>query len=159
MWIGSTIICHLSKVWKAKFFILSGITFLVSCQEKFEINHRHLPKHTGRRLTCSVMTLKCNRYTIRTRSDTSLSKKSWANSSGASGTWRPHWGKFTKPSATSLLKQGWKRSLKNSEEYGTWKTVRNSGDLLTEFEIVRFNCTCVSSLLVINVPTQRSTGC
>ena len=33
------IIFHLSKVWKAKFFILCDVIFLVRLQEKFEIDH------------------------------------------------------------------------------------------------------------------------
>ena len=30
---------HLSKLWKAKFFILCGVIFLVRLQEKLEIDH------------------------------------------------------------------------------------------------------------------------
>ena len=37
--IGSTIIFHLSKLWKAKFFILCDVIFLVRLQGKFEIDH------------------------------------------------------------------------------------------------------------------------
>ena len=37
--IGSIIIFHLSKLWKAKFFILCGVIFLVRPQVKFEIDH------------------------------------------------------------------------------------------------------------------------
>ena len=37
--IGSIIIFHLSQVWKAKFFILCDVIFLVRLQEKFEIYH------------------------------------------------------------------------------------------------------------------------
>ena len=38
--IGSTIICHLStKLWKAKFFMLSDVIFLVRQQGKFEIDY------------------------------------------------------------------------------------------------------------------------
>ena len=37
--IGSIIIFHLSKLWKAKFFILCDIIYLVRLQEKFEIDH------------------------------------------------------------------------------------------------------------------------
>ena len=39
MRIGSAIIFHLSKVWKAKFFILGDVTLLVRLQEKFDIDH------------------------------------------------------------------------------------------------------------------------
>ena len=38
MRIGSLIIFQLSKLWKAKFFILCDIIFLVRLQEKFEID-------------------------------------------------------------------------------------------------------------------------
>ena len=37
--IVSIIIFRLSKLWKAKFFILCGVTFLVRLQGKFEIDH------------------------------------------------------------------------------------------------------------------------
>ena len=37
--IGSIIIFHLSKLWKAKFFILCDVIFLVRLQGKFEIDH------------------------------------------------------------------------------------------------------------------------
>ena len=37
--IGSIIIFHLSKLWKAKFFILYDVIFLVRLQEKFDIDH------------------------------------------------------------------------------------------------------------------------
>ena len=37
--IGSIIIFHLSELWKAKFFLLCGVIFLVRLQEKFEIDH------------------------------------------------------------------------------------------------------------------------
>ena len=37
--IGSIIILHLSKLWKANFFILCDVIFLVRLQEKFEIDH------------------------------------------------------------------------------------------------------------------------
>ena len=37
--IGSIIICHLSKLWKTKFFILCDVILLVRLQEKFEIDH------------------------------------------------------------------------------------------------------------------------
>ena len=37
--IGSIIIFHLRKLWKAKFFILCDVIFLVRLQEKFEIDH------------------------------------------------------------------------------------------------------------------------
>ena len=36
---GSIIIFHLSERWKAKFFILCDVIFLVRLQEKFEIDH------------------------------------------------------------------------------------------------------------------------
>ena len=36
---GSIIIFHLSKLWKAKFFILWDVIFLVRAQEKFRIDH------------------------------------------------------------------------------------------------------------------------
>ena len=36
---GSIIILHLSKLWKARFFILCDVIFLVRLQEKFEIDH------------------------------------------------------------------------------------------------------------------------
>ena len=39
MRVGSTIILHLSKLWKAKFFILCDVIFLVRLQEKFDIDH------------------------------------------------------------------------------------------------------------------------
>ena len=38
--IGSIITFHLSKLWKAKFFILCDVIFLVRMQEKCEIDHR-----------------------------------------------------------------------------------------------------------------------
>ena len=37
--IGSVIIFHLSKLWKAKFSILRDVIFLVRLQEKFDIDH------------------------------------------------------------------------------------------------------------------------
>ena len=37
--IGSAIIFHLSKLWKAKFFILGDVLLLVRLQEKFDIDH------------------------------------------------------------------------------------------------------------------------
>ena len=37
--IGSVIIFQLSKLCKAKFFILCDVIFLVRLQEKFEIDH------------------------------------------------------------------------------------------------------------------------
>ena len=37
--IGSIIIFHLSKLWKAKFSILCGVIFLVGLQEKFDVDH------------------------------------------------------------------------------------------------------------------------
>ena len=37
--IGSITIFHLSKLCKAKFFILCDVIFLVSLKEKFEIDH------------------------------------------------------------------------------------------------------------------------
>ena len=37
--IGRKTICHLSKLWEAKFFILCDVIFLVRLQEKFEIDH------------------------------------------------------------------------------------------------------------------------
>ena len=37
--IGSKIIFHMSKLWKAKFFILCDVILLVRPQEKFEIDH------------------------------------------------------------------------------------------------------------------------
>ena len=37
--IGSIIIFHLSKLWKANFFILCGVIFLVRLQRKFGIDH------------------------------------------------------------------------------------------------------------------------
>ena len=37
--IGSMIICQLSKLKTAKFFILCGVIFLVRLQEKFDIDH------------------------------------------------------------------------------------------------------------------------
>ena len=37
--IGSIIIFHLSKLWKAKFFILCNVIFLVRLQGKFDIDH------------------------------------------------------------------------------------------------------------------------
>ena len=37
--IGSIIIFHLSKLWKAKFFILWNAIFLVKLWEKFEFDH------------------------------------------------------------------------------------------------------------------------
>ena len=37
--IGSEIIFDLSKLWKAKFFILRDVIFLVRLQGKFEIDH------------------------------------------------------------------------------------------------------------------------
>ena len=37
--IGSIIIFHLSKLWKAKFFILCEVTFLVRLQGRLEIDH------------------------------------------------------------------------------------------------------------------------
>ena len=37
--IGSIIIFHLSKLLKAKFFILCDVIFLVRLQGKFEIDH------------------------------------------------------------------------------------------------------------------------
>ena len=40
--IGSIIIFHLSKLWKARFFILCDAIFLVRLQEKFEIDHLKL---------------------------------------------------------------------------------------------------------------------
>ena len=42
VWIGSIITFHLSKLWKAKFFILCDVLFLVRLQEKFEIDHSTL---------------------------------------------------------------------------------------------------------------------
>ena len=39
MRIDSTIIFYLSKLWKAKFFILCDVIFLVRLQEKFEIDY------------------------------------------------------------------------------------------------------------------------
>ena len=39
MRIGSIIIFHLSKLWKAKFFILCDVIFLVRLQGKFENDH------------------------------------------------------------------------------------------------------------------------
>ena len=37
--IVSIIIYHLSKLWKATFFILCGVVFLMRLQEKFELDH------------------------------------------------------------------------------------------------------------------------
>ena len=37
--IGSIIIFHLNKLWKAKFFMLCDVIFPVSLQGKFEIDH------------------------------------------------------------------------------------------------------------------------
>ena len=37
--IASIIIFHLSKLWKAKFFILCGVIFVVRLQGKFDIDH------------------------------------------------------------------------------------------------------------------------
>ena len=37
--IGCLIIFHLSKLWKAKFFILCDVIFLVRLTEKFDIDH------------------------------------------------------------------------------------------------------------------------
>ena len=39
MRIGNMIISHLNKLWKAKFFTLCDVIFLVRLQEKFEIDH------------------------------------------------------------------------------------------------------------------------
>ena len=39
MRIGSIIICQLSKLSKAKFFILCDVIFLVRLQDKFDIDH------------------------------------------------------------------------------------------------------------------------
>ena len=41
MRIGSIIIFHLSKLWKAKFFILCDVIFLVRLQETFDIDQSH----------------------------------------------------------------------------------------------------------------------
>ena len=37
--IGSIMICQLSKLWTAKFFVLCGVIFVVRLQEKFDIDH------------------------------------------------------------------------------------------------------------------------
>ena len=37
--IGSTIICHLSNLWEAKFFMLCDVIFLVRLQGKSEVDH------------------------------------------------------------------------------------------------------------------------
>ena len=52
--IGSTIICHPSKLWKAKFFILCDVIFLVRLQGKFEIDHSWAWKGWLGRLTLSL---------------------------------------------------------------------------------------------------------
>ena len=39
MRIGSIIVFHLRKLWKAKFFILCDVIFLERVQKKFEIAH------------------------------------------------------------------------------------------------------------------------
>ena len=44
--IGSIIIFHLSKLWKAKFFILCDAIFLVRLQGKFDIDHSFIGLHS-----------------------------------------------------------------------------------------------------------------
>ena len=48
MRIGSIIISHLSKRWKAKFFTLCDVISLVKLQGKFEVDHSAVPSEQNR---------------------------------------------------------------------------------------------------------------